>query len=269
MVEEKFSPKREALFKKLKEDLATELPGFITLCPTKWAVRYGSLQSAIYNWNVLKELQDECLETNLEPDIKELIIEVKHQMGTFDYFYGENLGGMSLKYSDNLSPGIETSHMPAAECQLVATLTKKTLTKIRTEEAFSLFWERCKKAATELKINEPVLPRKRQCPVRHFLGETSSEFHDNVKHYYQQIYFEPIDTFVNYIKSRFEQRDYVNCYAKVESTLLLAARGKPFDEHILAICYFYGKYLNQHNLQTQITLLGTLFHGLNKDSICY
>ena len=56
-------------------------------------------------------------------------------MGTFDYFYGENLGGMSLKYSDNLSPGIETSHMPAAECQLVATLTKKTLTKIRTEES--------------------------------------------------------------------------------------------------------------------------------------
>ena len=43
MVEEKFSPKREALFKKLKEDLATELPGFIILCPTKWAVRYGPL----------------------------------------------------------------------------------------------------------------------------------------------------------------------------------------------------------------------------------
>ena len=71
------------------------------------------------------------------------------------------------------------------------------------------------------------------------------------------------------LKSRFEQRDYLNCYAKVESTLLLAARGEPFDEHILAICYFYGKYFNQHNLQTQITLLGTLFHGLNKDSICY
>ena len=105
MIEEKFSPKREALFKKLKEDIATELPGFITLlCPTKWAVRYGSLQSAIYNWNVLKELQDQCLETNLEPDIKDLIIEVKHQMGTFHYFYDENLGGMSLKYSNNLSP---------------------------------------------------------------------------------------------------------------------------------------------------------------------
>ena len=41
---------------------------------------------------------------------------------------------------------------------------------------------------------------------------------------------------MNCIKSRFEQKDYVNCYVKVESTLLLAAKGEPFDEHILAIC---------------------------------
>ena len=94
-----------------------------------------------------------------------------------------------------------------------------------------------------------------------------SEFHANVKHYYQQIYFESIDIVVNCIRSRFEQKDYVNCYAKVESTLLLAAKGEPFDEHILAICYFYGDDLDQHNLHTQLTLPGTLFDGLNKDSI--
>ena len=98
--------------------------------------------------------------------------------------------------------------MSAAECQLVAALTTKTLTKVRTEEAFSLLWERCKKAATELEISEPVLPPKKQCPIRYFLGEAPSRFHDNVKHYYRQIYFESIDTVVNCIKSRFEQKDY-------------------------------------------------------------
>ena len=188
-------------------------------------------------------------------------------MGTFDCFYGVDLGGMLLKHSDNLSRAIQTSHMSVAECQLVAALTTTTLTKVRTEEAFSLFWERCKKAATKLKINEPDLPRKRQCHTRYFLGETPSKFHDNVKHYYRQIYFESIDTVVNCIKSRFEQKDYVNCYAKVESTLLLAAKGEPFDEHILAICSFYGDDLDQHNQHTQLTILGTLFDGLNKDSI--
>ena len=49
----KFSPKWETLFKKFKEDFAPEFPGFRTLCPTRWTVRGGSLQSVIDNWNVL------------------------------------------------------------------------------------------------------------------------------------------------------------------------------------------------------------------------
>ena len=89
------------MFKKFKKDFAPEFPGFRTLCPTRWTVHGGSLQSVIDNWNILQELWDECLETKLEPDIKGLIIGMKHQMGTFDYFYGVNLGGMLLKHSDN------------------------------------------------------------------------------------------------------------------------------------------------------------------------
>ena len=131
------------------------------MCPTRWTVRGGSLQSVIDNWNVLQELWDECLETKLEPDIKGRIIGVKHQMGSFDYFYGVYLRGMLLKHSGNLSRAMQTLRMSATECQLVAALTTKALTKVRTEEAFSLLWERCKKATTELNINEPVLPPKR------------------------------------------------------------------------------------------------------------
>ena len=99
------------------------------------------------------------------------------------------------------------------------------------------------------------------------LGEVLSEFHENVKHDYQQIYFESIDTVVNCVKSRFEKKYYFNCYAKVESTLLLAAKVEPFDEHILAIGSFYGYDLDHHILHMQLTLLGTLFDGLNRDSI--
>ena len=225
--------------------------------------------SAEYYWQLerIARTMGRVSGTKLEPDIKGRIIGVKHQTGTFDYFYGAYLGGMLLKHGDNISRAMQTLHMSAAEYQLLVTLTTKTLTKVHTEEDFFLFWERCKKAATELKINEPVFTRKRQCPIRYFLGEAPSEFHDNVKHYYRQIYFESIDTVVNCIKSRFEQKDYVNCYAKVESTLLLAAKGEPLDEHALAICSFYGDYLDQHNQHTQLTIFGTLFHGLNKDSI--
>ena len=44
----KLTPKREALFKKSKEDLALEFPGFRTLCPTRWTVRVGYFD----NWRV-------------------------------------------------------------------------------------------------------------------------------------------------------------------------------------------------------------------------
>ena len=165
-----FSPKREALFQKFKEDFAPEFPGFRTQCPTRCTVRGGSLKSVIDNWNVLQEVWDECLETKLEPDIKGRIIGVKYQMGTSDYFYGVNLGGMLFKHSENLSRAIQTSHMSSAEYQLVVALATKILTKTRIEEVFSLFWETCKKAAAELKINKLVLPRKRRCPIRYFLG---------------------------------------------------------------------------------------------------
>ena len=157
----RFSPKRGTLFKKLKKDLTPEFPGFGTLYPTRCTVHGGSLQSVINNWNVLQELGNKCLETKPEPDIKGCIIRAKDRMGTFDYFYRVNLGGMLLKHSDNLSRAIKTSHMSGAECQLVAALTIKTLIKVRAEEDFSLFRESYKKAATELKINEPVLPCKK------------------------------------------------------------------------------------------------------------
>ena len=141
----KVSPKREALFKKFTEDFTPKFPGFRTLCPTRWTVRGGSLQSAIDNWNVLQELWDECLETKLEPDIKGRIIRVKLQMWIFDYFCDVYLGEMLLKHSDNLSRAVQTSHMSAAECQLVAAFTTKTLTKIRTEEVFLYFGKGARK----------------------------------------------------------------------------------------------------------------------------
>ena len=54
---------------------------------------------------------------------------------------------------------------------------------------------------------------------------------------------------------------------KLKGAKLLAAKGGPFHEHILAICSFYGDNLDQHNLHTQLALLGMLFNGLNKDGI--
>ena len=41
----KKSPKREAIFHKVKDDIACESPGIRLLCPTRWTVRAAALGS--------------------------------------------------------------------------------------------------------------------------------------------------------------------------------------------------------------------------------
>ena len=54
----KYSSKRNAAFKKLKEQLAPSDPGFHTLCPTRWTVRADSLASVVSNYSVLQSSLD-------------------------------------------------------------------------------------------------------------------------------------------------------------------------------------------------------------------
>ena len=144
----KYSPKRDAMLRKLKEQLAPTTPGFQTLYPTRWTVRAASLQSVIDNWKVLQDLWEECLATKLEPDFKGRVIGVQYQMTSFDYFFGVNLAILLLKRSDNLSCTLQDPDMSMVECQSVTTLTTSTLAKIRSDQRFALFWEKSKEQQT-------------------------------------------------------------------------------------------------------------------------
>ena len=95
------------MFDKLIKDLAPDSPGFKVLCPTRWTVRGDSLKSVFDDYAVLQEEFDFCLETRLEPDIKPRIIGVKHQMSTFEYFFGVVIGERRLKHTDNGSKALQ------------------------------------------------------------------------------------------------------------------------------------------------------------------
>lgn len=55
----KFSPKPDAPFAKLKQEIAPGTPGFHTLCPTRWTVRATFLKSVIDNHPVFQALWEE------------------------------------------------------------------------------------------------------------------------------------------------------------------------------------------------------------------
>ena len=99
----KYSPKRDAMFHQLKQQLAPDSPDFRVLCPTRWTVRANSLQNVLDNYTVLQSLWEACLESKLDPEIKSRVIGVKTQMATFDFFFGVYLGECTMKHADNLS----------------------------------------------------------------------------------------------------------------------------------------------------------------------
>ena len=50
----KYSLRRDAMFSKIKEELAQGTTSFRTLCPTKWTVRARTLKSVVENYVVFQ-----------------------------------------------------------------------------------------------------------------------------------------------------------------------------------------------------------------------
>ena len=91
-----FSPKRNAAFDRIKaEKSAQEESGFNhgirSFCPTRWTVRGDAIESIIENYDALKMLWKECLETRLEPEVKGRIIGVQAQMMRYNTLFGLQL----------------------------------------------------------------------------------------------------------------------------------------------------------------------------------
>ena len=160
----RYSPKRHAAFDRFRvenlaeEDIGPRPVGIRALCPTRWTVRGDAIESIN---DTLSQLWDECLETQLDPDIKGRIIGVQTQMTTFDLLFGLQLSMKILKITDNLSRTLQKQSMSAAEGQSVAELTVKTLKSMRTDENFSAFFALCNCFREHTNTNLPVLPRKK------------------------------------------------------------------------------------------------------------
>ena len=86
---------------------------------------------------------------------------VAAQMASFDFFYGLVLGEMLLRHTDNLSRTIQ-EHISAAEGQSVAGMTTSTLSSLRNDEHFDLFFEKVKGMFVESGVDEPKLPRQQK-----------------------------------------------------------------------------------------------------------
>lgn len=84
-------------------------------------------------------------------------------------------------------------------------MTVHTLKSICSDENFLLFWKSIKQKASNLNINEPLLPRQRKRPRRYDDGASEGEFLQSVEDLYRHTYFEALDLTVCTINERFDQ----------------------------------------------------------------
>ena len=163
----KYSPKRDAIFEKIKKEIAPGTPGFRALCPTRWTVRGDSLESIIETYDVLRQTWEESLEEGqLNTEVKARIIGVSNQMETSDFYFGVKVIKLILQMTDNLSRTLQHEHLSASEDQSIAQCTIKTLESMRSEESWELFWTSLCLETTKIGIPDAELPRKRKRPAR-------------------------------------------------------------------------------------------------------
>ena len=154
----KYSPRRENLFHDIKGEIAPGTPGVRVLCPTRWTVRADSMQSIIHNYSVLQSLWDQAAGIVHDTETIARIRGVAAHMQSFEFFFGLVLGEILLCHTDNLSKTLQKNYS-ASEGQRVADMTKRTLHGIRDEQSFDLFWEKVSTMASDVDVNDPVLPR--------------------------------------------------------------------------------------------------------------
>lgn len=122
-----YSPKRVAIFEKVKADLSPASVGFRILCPTRWTLRNETFRGILENYDTLLELWETILNDSPDSETRARVNGVASQMKTFAYFFGTCLLRMLFQHTDNLSKTLQHTKMSAAEGQIVAEMTVRTL----------------------------------------------------------------------------------------------------------------------------------------------
>ena len=233
------------------------------LCTTRWTVWAKSLRSVLNNYSILQQLWVCVVDC---PDIRARVISVKALMESFDYFFGISTGELVLGHCDNFSATLQSSTISAAEGQHVATMMVSTLTKIRTDESFTLFWDSAQKKATEFDVSDPVLPRRRKMPQRYETGSATAHFPTTAEDYYRQIYFEVLDNVISTIKASFDQPSYA-VYQQSQDHLLKSACGVDCSSEFASVTDFYGDdFSDKQHLLHQLQLLLTQFNNSQNET---
>lgn len=260
----KDSPQRDTKLEKIRQAATNdgEMPtaGIRVLCPTRWTVKADTMDRILSNYESLQELWDWSLDNIKDAKMKARIRGVQSHMLQFEFYYGLTLGECLLRHADYLSATLQRKEMSAAEGKAIAMKTVKTLTKMRSEDSFCLFWNNVNKQAQKSSVERPKLPRKRKVPARFEDGDAEAEFVSTVESHYRQIYYAAIDHMTCAITDRYDSQDF-HTYLQSEQLLLKCVKGSTYETEFQTVTNFYGDDFHPKDLNSQLQALSANFES--------
>ena len=98
-------------------------------------------------------------------------------------------------------------------------------------------------------VSEPTLPRRSKVPGRYDIGMSFGHFPASIENHCRPIYYEAIDTLVQYITKRFDQPGF-KVYSNLETLLLKGAAN--YDAELSSVQDPYQSDFDTHLLKTQL-----------------
>ena len=228
------SPKRLALFKSIQQQFSVQAPGIKPLCPTRWTVRTGAIDSILQNYSAICEsLEQISSEGYGEPAAKSLGL--RSLMTKFAAFLGLKLSRLVFSPTEQLSVTLQSHDINAQQAVSATKATKEYLQRLRSDSAFEHFYKGVVADAENL-TDEPTLPRRKKVPRRLDEGADNHQY-SSPKYYFRQQYFEVLDVLINELTQRFSQPSFT-FLQETEKLIIDSCNGlsPKMSENFKAVC---------------------------------
>ncbi|XP_035690920.1 zinc finger MYM-type protein 1-like [Branchiostoma floridae] len=250
-----YSPKRKTLFTQLASgaDSSTSSGTIKPLCPTRWTVRTGALESILANYSTLMDTMQQVNETTRdEYGLKAGgVLAALEKFGTL---FSIRLGQLLFFAAETTSTTLQKKDLSVQEAMDSVETLKKYYRRQRTEESFDAFYASTVEKARELNIDEPVLPRYRRQPRRLDDGSDPHR-HACPKDFHRLVYFQACDLLIGELTERFNQ-EFLKPVVAMEKLLLNAANGDDFTEKMDEVTSsVFGNDLDPPKLRRHLSML--------------
>ena len=133
-----YSPKRSLVFNKCKNELNPNSHGLKPLCPTRWTVRTGAIESVIENYQALIQAFEE-INGSSHDDYGRRAGGVLAQLQKFQTYFGLELCYLVFAVTEEVSLLLQGKSTTLQDALQQADTAKSYLQRQRSDEAFRVF----------------------------------------------------------------------------------------------------------------------------------